>query len=866
MTAIAKIVDWINEPTRPIWWRHAIRLLIDKQSLTSEDHTLLYKIARKEAGFGDIVELFEDYVTPVSSEGFKLEEKPVTLKSLGPTLNISALASDQILEFSRTGLTVVYGDNGSGKSSLSKILKNACLTRGEKPPVIGNAFQIQPSLLSAKISYQVSDDIVSNVDWEYKGEEIPELKSIRVFDSKSAFHYLEKEGVLDYRPAGLHLLDELASANNQIKSFVEDKIKTYGTPLTLPMFDKDTVSGKFASSISATTTQLQLEEQCVTDQEILDLETINVDLLTLKTKTAIEIRKTLNNNLKAITPLITALKATQPINSKKLFDEYTSLIKSKQTTFEAAELARTYAFSDLPVNNVGSEVWKSLWSAAELFFLNAEKPAPFPPKTNENCPLCLQTITEATSVRLERFETYTKDKTQTNADSAKSALADKRLAIFSTKLDLTPYDALITELDKKILNFADNIKTLKSIFDSRKEILLSDNLQEIETKAFDYIPIALSDLIKHNEEISKELLAVVDDKALDAIYIAKQKNVQEINSKKTVKDNKTTIELEIKRQKQLEAYSKIKNQTNSRSITSLSSSISETYLTTSLKEHFTSELKQLGFSNYVVSANTRNSNGAQLFKIALADSKSINVHEIASEGEQKCLALASILAELKADNRKSGVIFDDPVNSLDHKWRLKIARRLIQESTQRQVIIFTHEIIFLKLLLEESELTDNPNIKISSLDRSLKNSGIVRNSLPWDALPTSKRIVQLEVMLRELKKTELTSEIDYNNGAGSFYGYLRETWERLVEEKLLNKVVERFGRAIQTNRLKRLQDICDNDIEIIESAMSKCSTLFKGHDTAPGLYETMPSTVEIESDIKTIKDFDTELTKSRKRS
>lgn len=866
MTAIAKIVDWINEPARPIWWRHAIRLLIEKQNLTSEDHTLLYKIARKEAGFGDIVELFEEFSAPVSSEGFKLEEKPVTLKSLGPTFNISALASDQILEFSRTGLTVVYGDNGSGKSSLSKILKNACLTRGEKPAVIGNAFQAQPSRLSAKISYQVSDDIVSEADWQYKVEEISALKSIRVFDSKSAFHYLEKEGVLDYRPAGLHLLDELVSANNQIKTFAEDKIRAYSTPLQLPTFDKDTASGKFASSVTASTTPAQLDTHCVTDQELLDIEAIKLDLLTLKSQTAIELRKSLNSKLKATAPLITTLKTTIPINSKQLFDEYISLIRNQQSTSAAAELARTYAFADLPVNNVGSEVWKSLWSAAELFFLNTEKPISFPPKTDENCPLCLQTITETTSARLERFESYTKDKTQTNADSAKKALADKRLIISSTKLDLTPYDSLISDLDKKILNFSDNIKKLQSEFDRRKETLLSDNLQEIEKESLNYIPEALNNLVAYAEETNKELTAVVDDKALEEIYTAKQKAVQEINSKETIKENRATIELEIKRQKQLEVYTKIKNQTNPRSITQLSSAISETYLTTSLKEHFTTELKDLGFCNYVVSANTRNSNGAQLFKIALADSKSISVQEIASEGEQKCLALASILAELKADNRKSGVIFDDPVNSLDHKWRLKIARRLIKESTQRQVIIFTHEIIFLKLLLEEADSTQNQNIQISSLDRSLKSSGIVRNSLPWDALPTSKRITQLEVMLRDLRKTELISELDYNNQAGSFYGYLRESWERLVEEKLLNKVVERFGRAIQTNRLRRLQDICDKDIEIIDTAMSKCSTLFKGHDTAPGLYETMPNTAEIENDIKTIKDFDIELTKNRKRS
>ncbi|MBD8239666.1 AAA family ATPase [Pseudomonas fluorescens] len=400
----------------------------------------------------------------------------------------------------------------------------------------------------------------------------------------------------------------------------------------------------------------------------------------------------------------------------------------------------------------------------------------------------------------------------------------------------------------------------------RKETILNGDIERITESINNFDSSIYTEITEYVDFLQSELSKIIDDSALETIFLAKQNTVRELNSKKILLDNKTNIEAEIKRKKQHDAYSKIKLQTNPRTITQLSSSISETYLTTSLKDYFTTELEELGFRNYSVSANTRSSNGSQLFKISLAESKSISVHQIASEGEQKCLALASILAELKADNRRSGVIFDDPVNSLDHKWRLKIARRLIKESLDRQVIIFTHEIVFLKLLLEEAETSTNPNIQIASLDRSLKNSGIVKNSLPWDALPTSKRIIQLDAMLRELKKTELISEIDYNNQAGSFYGYLREAWERLVEEKLLNKVVERFGRAIQTNRLKRLKDISDDDIQIIETAMGKCSALFKGHDTAPGLYETMPASEEIEKDIKTIKDFEKELTGTRKRN
>ena len=225
-----------------------------------------------------------------------------------------------------------------------------------------------------------------------------------------------------------------------------------------------------------------------------------------------------------------------------------------------------------------------------------------------------------------------------------------------------------------------------------------------------------------------------------------------------------------------------------------------------------------------------------------------------------------MFAELKADARMSGVVFDDPVNSLDHKWRTKIASRLVMESIERQVIIFTHDIVFLKLLLESSEMIDGSKINVVSLDRGRKMTGIVKQSPPWDALTTARRINYLNVLYRNLKKVDQErTETEYDQLAGSFYGYLREAWERLVEEKLLNKVVERFGRGVQTNRLKRLKDITDTDIALIESAMGKCSALFKGHDTAPGVYSNMPPIDEINNDIKIIKDFEQELSNKRKR-
>jgi energy-coupling factor transporter ATP-binding protein EcfA2 len=867
MTAIAKIVEWANKPDRPIWWKHTIRLLIEKQELTAEHQALIYKIARKESGFPETFENFENYKINLSAEGFELEEKAVTLSSIGPTKNISALEETQILKFSNNGLTVIYGDNGSGKSSYSRILKNACLTRGEKPAVIGNAFVSSKSHSAAKISFQEGGDDFDNINWTYKGDEISALKSIRVFDSKSAFHYLEKEGELDYRPAGLHILDELVSICSQIRSAVDEKIKPLKTPVVLPAIERATKAGLFLNTISTKTTSAELTSFCITEQETLDLKNAQVELVTLKLQTAEELKKSLLKVVNSATPLLNALTKADAIISKQSFTDFSTLIKNQKDTYEAAEELRNSTFTNLPVEKIGTEAWKTLWTSARAFIADASPTGNFPPKLGDSCPLCLQVIGDETDKRLEKFEKYIKDEIQKTADTAKKKKDQRRIELETASLDLAPFEQIISDFEDRTIGFKESISNYVISFVTRTKLLLSEDIQKINNASDGHNPKILEDLQRQIKDITEQAQAIVDDQAVDVILKSKQALEKELLARKIVSDNKTSIEIEIKRQITLGIYEKIKEQTNTRRITNLSSEISEIYLTASLKEHFTDELKLLGFKHYSVEANTRNSNGSQLFKIVLPESTTANVHQIASEGEQKCLALASIFAELRADNRRSGVIFDDPVNSLDHKWRLKIANRLMKESLVRQVIIFTHEIVFLKFLIEAAESDPSYTIQITSLDRNMTSTGLVRNTPPWDALTTAKRIKYLNALHGELKKSEANdTESEYNKLAGQFYGFLREAWERLVEEKLLNKVVERFGRGIQTQRLSKLKDICDEDLDKINNAMAKCSGLFKGHDCAPGVYESMPAANEIQDDINLIKEFEQELTNIRKRN
>ena len=79
------------------------------------------------------------------------------------------------------------------------------------------------------------------------------------------------------------------------------------------------------------------------------------------------------------------------------------------------------------------------------------------------------------------------------------------------------------------------------------------------------------------------------------------------------------------------------------------------------------------------------------------------------------------------------------------------------------------------------------------------------------------------------------------------------TWERGVEEVLLNEVVLRFRKGIETTRLKRVS-VESEDITAITMGMSKCSN-YTGHDGAYVANVPLPLPEEMTADINALDDW-----------
>ena len=95
----------------------------------------------------------------------------------------------------------------------------------------------------------------------------------------------------------------------------------------------------------------------------------------------------------------------------------------------------------------------------------------------------------------------------------------------------------------------------------------------------------------------------------------------------------------------------------------------------------------------------------------------------------------------------------------------------------------------------------------------------------------------------------------YEREARDLYGELRQSWERGVEEVLLNGAVLRFGQAIETQKLRKAAgDLCIADIEKVDEEMSYCSKFM--HDPPGNVSrERPPGPDVIEADIKKLDDW-----------
>ena len=191
-----------------------------------------------------------------SQEAKSIAPKPdtteqVSLRALTDIVGVNALVPGQgTPRFGATGLTVIYGDNGSGKSGYARLDQGDGWWR-HSSEVLPDVFRTGAPEPAAVLQYTVGNAELAH---GFPSASPPELRRMRFYDEHCGDDYLTKESTISYRPSSLSLLDGLIAVCDRVRSVIADRIKSLDSGALNLGIDSRTHAGAFAARLSAKTT------------------------------------------------------------------------------------------------------------------------------------------------------------------------------------------------------------------------------------------------------------------------------------------------------------------------------------------------------------------------------------------------------------------------------------------------------------------------------------------------------------------------------------------------------------------------------------------------------------------------------------
>ncbi len=830
MTILQEIHTWSKG--LPAWQQDAVARIYANRELTAADIEDLYALAKTEADIADpekrTPKVIDDAKVSTPSDPTRL----VQLLAIKELSNVNALAAGGSLPIAENGLTVIYGENGAGKSGYSRILKHACRARDQREPILPDAKVDPESVGVPAAKFEVAiDGAKTNLAWTF-GSPAPEpLSEIAIFDTHCARAYIDNHGDFAYRPYGLDILENLVSLCGKLKAIATQE-KVANAPSNAAyasIATEQTTVGKALLAIPNATKASDIEALATltdTDHERLFLLTKALTEADPKEKA-----QTLRQRAGRLQELKDRIDLATPLIDDAKLSSLRNLIEKSKATKTTAELAAS-AFKAIPdqLAGTGSEEWKALFEAARIFATTShpehvlgELPSDTP------CPLCQNILGDAGSERLARFDAFIQQATETAAKEARIKAEESYKAMRSASLNLLIGTALSTELKEIDALLAEQCSALQTSFTTRQGQALEASAGKIAWERIKALPDDPSPrLTSHANALvdqAKTLEATADEKAKAAMVQEKL----ELEARKRLGEVKTAVLDSIYKYELCHKLQVCIDGMDARVISRKSTELSRTMASQELADALNAELRNLKVHDLFVGMKPESPGGKTQFKLTLQLPGGGTPSAILSEGEQRAISIASFLAEIRLSKGRGGIVFDDPVSSLDHRRRWEVAARLATESQNRQVIVFTHDIYFLAILEQKAKAL-GVSLASNYIRRTSQGFGVHSQDLPFDVVSTKTRVSQLRLMLTEAQKAKEDGDDDrLRMVVTSIYGKLRLAWERCVEEVLLNGVVERFGEGVSTQRLKVVL-VTDDDYKQIEGGMTKSSKF--EHDAA----------------------------------
>lgn len=790
---------------------------------------------------------FDSLVQPAAAEG------ELRLTGIAEVQGIENLAPRSPLEFGTGNLVVIYGHNGSGKSSYTRILKKAS-GKPRAAALKGNVFEKAPTVQQCKIGFQQGTQQVVQV-WAANSAPIDAIRAVDIFDSDEATHYLTRESAATYTPPVVSMFEALAGTCDQVRAQLQSEQDQLTTSLpTLPPIYVATEQARRYGALRATMTEAEIQQMISwSDTQASELTALTERLRVADPVAVARQRRATKLQVEQISDaLAVGMSAfnAEGIQSIRLLQG-----TAKEKRRIAAEATQV---SSAQLDGLGLETWRALWEAARAYSQTAYPDKAFPVTDAARCLLCHQELAEDAQQRLRDFEAFVQSRLEAEAEAAKKAYQQALQSLPSVPTE----SQLRTQCEAAALVDGEWPTYLTAFWNAAKSAraaLLSGEIDDTALPVED-VSEALAALQTYGTTLESEAAQYdLDAQGFDRAKATKDKLALE--AQLWISQQAAAVRKEVEHLKALKAFDEWKALANPRKVSLKASEVAEKVITQAFVGRFNAELKLLGASRIQVEiVKSRTDRGKALHQLRLKGAKDGQAvpEGVLSEGERRIIALAAFLADVADKPQAAPFIFDDPISSLDHDFEWAVATRLAALAQTRQVLVFTHRLSLYGAMEDVArrvgEQWKSTQLAQLCIEAYSGAAGHPVTQAVWNAKTEKANNILLDRLGQAKKVGETAGGDAYRALAQGVCGDFRKLLERTVEDDMLYSIVRRHRRSVTTdNKLPALSAISTDDCDFIDGLMTKYSCY--EHSQSQEVPAFIPEEPELRQDIESLKQW-----------
>ena len=803
------------------WQRFVLANAVRIGRLTDEQVERAYQVFLEDYGLSGASDPPIEVPAAISGRPAEAAPMPIWLRRIGDLCAINALPAGGELTFSPT-LTVIYGGNGVGKSGYTRILSNVCFSRAQHP-ILPNVYE-EDAQGEPAATIVMADGTQQERTFEFDGStEHPELRRIAVFDTAVARTHLVEQSPLGFKPAGFDVFPEMARVYTELGNRLGAEIERRDreNALVNSFVAPESPVSEFVAGLDAETDLGELRLLAAFgDTEAARLEEVQRQIKDLLSKSVAEAVKQLQEAKRDIVGLQERLLESGALLTEERRATYRTQLAAFREKARLVAAEGAGAFRRDFFEGIGTPEWEQFLAAASAL---ARREREDYPHDDDHCLLCHRPLDAASAALIRRFWGFLVSEARVDAEKASARLDRSVRELKDLRLDFlsenTTVRAHLTRLDPALSKRA--VAVVAAMDNDRSAILavLEAGDGDIAAPSFESVAGELASLAAQIEEDIRRLEEEKVEHAIEALEA--QRIVlrhRQVLNQILPEAERYVSDLGWVRK----ASGEPRRNLNPLPVTTKEKELFAGIIAQDYKERLSDECKLLN-CNLPVEFRTQGERGQTLRSLRIKGRHRPDA--ILSEGEQRAVALADFLTEVSLNPANAGIVLDDPVTSQDHERKERIARRLVSEAKDRQVIIFTHDLVFLTMVAGASE-DQNVDLLTHWIERDGNgNPGQISLDDCPATTPQYRNTQKAKKTLAEAKEAAGSTRVKLvQRGMGE----LRRTIEEIIPHHLLKQVVNRWTDRIIVTGLRRVH-WDDGLIADIIGSYEELSAYIEGH-------------------------------------